>query len=207
MIRKVQFLSQISTTSSLNMQEISALIPEFYYDLIARIIPGGCAYFFFTYPWYRNSYTPTTASEIFAAVGICYIVGLIVDLCGDGLTSLGERRSIIHQSLDYFSDPEIAADSDIAPLYSRFLKMCAELVMLRSLMIITLILFLISSFSHISRGPAHYMTKLPLYALAAFIVLSLSFKHLGYCTDRRLRSIKNLHRQQKPIAYKESSLH
>mgnify|MGYP001034786350 CR=1 FL=1 len=171
------------------MKDLALLVPEFYFDLIARILPGGCACLFFFYPWHDISYIPETTFGFFSATGIFYVIGFIIDLLGDFIFSYfsvreRERRNIVQKVQNHFSDRK-----DLF-LYSRFLKMCAELVMLRSLAIICLGLSFISVFFPVSKESAWYLSLLPLSAFVAFVVILVSFMYFEECIRARYEAAR-----------------
>lgn len=126
------------------IETILSIIPQSYYDFIAKIIPGFVALEISSYIYYETLLVPNNIWEvIFGFVGI-YIIGIILDIGGlllsqaiEMITICGCKNNIcpngkqlfitvreIHSDLHEISETQ---DANI------IIKMLAETVLLRSL--------------------------------------------------------------------------
>ena len=118
-----------------NVEKTASLIPEFYYDLLARILPGGMFYACADYAWWGVLHQPRTLLESFFVVAACYVIGFIIDLAGDLiLVKLNKHNAVknVLNALPQVKNPQIV---------NLLVKMCAEVVLLRSLLLISSIFF------------------------------------------------------------------
>ncbi len=183
------------------MNKAAGLLSEFYFDLIGRVVPGGCAFFFLTFPWLGFIYDSDDISESLVLFVVAYILGLLIDLVGDSeFLRLNRCRScktrnnhIVHRVLGE------AANIEQPIVQSGFMKMCSELVFLRSLFLIFFYLSIASwilpsigiSF-HTFQNSSHFnffVNNLFWLAPVISLVIFIFFQYFKYRLDERLGKI------------------
>jgi hypothetical protein len=118
------------------MGEIAALIPEIYYDIIARIIPG----IFFLGLYKFNSISTASTKEIFYGLICSYILGLLFHII-----SWRILYTLMKKLLPFFNFKEEKKHWDLiwnkpVPDRNMFTKMMAEKALFRNLSFASLIL-------------------------------------------------------------------
>lgn len=169
------------------VEEAAGVIPDVYYDLIARVIPGIMFYICLDYACSGTLNYDKTKTLLDAVIGVVafYVLGFVLDVFGDMVVEkiLGPHNAIKRVIKKF---PEITKSQD----RSLFVKLCAEMVLLRSLMLTSLIFLGFSVSTHIFKTLPQYLsdTTLLIISLLASVLLILLFGHFNKCTVTRLNN-------------------
>lgn len=140
------------------IEMILSIIPQSYYDFIAKIIPGLVALEISSYIYYKTLLTPNNIWEVIFGIVAIYILGLILDIAG---LAFSKTLDFILFCCYIFKDSKYSEDKNIyitiRDLHNGLhgiannqnaniiIKMLSEIVLLRSLSLIFLVIF----FAHI----------------------------------------------------------
>lgn len=168
------------------MERTISLIPEFYFDLIARILPGTSAFICFSYAISEKIYRPVSLQEGLFGLGICYVFGLVLNFMCDAWLSRLDKPKVDNQ--DARLNPNRAIIKyftrvDNPKAYSILLKMCAELILLRSLFTIFFLLLIWSIVTCLIQGVSDHINNIGAIG-AVFVVCVLLFSLCRYTSDR-----------------------
>lgn len=186
-----------------SLAKFAGLVPQVYYDLIARVVPGAVACLLYGYAFaakLRMFSSYDTVTGILFGFVLAYVIGIVLDLLSEGLfgavfSSDGLFRRRFHSVM---SDEEVWKRLDDKeegvghPQWSEaeksvLIKMMAE----RSLMRVLLLLFLPfaidwnGSVFHLLSEPAS-SSIMNYLALTAVIMLTISSYLLYWCLHRRI---------------------
>ena len=151
-----------------NVEKTVSLIPEFYYDIIARIIPGLIAYVGFSYTWQGSLSQPGTFLESITLLVLCYVLGLSMDRIGV-LYTQGKQRKTFESVMDGMASVKKSHNLNVLA------KMYAELVLLNSLFTTTCVMTAFWVIAKVFRNlPQHLNSHiiLLLFSLTLFYFLS-----------------------------------
>ena len=165
------------------VEKTASLIPEFYFDLIARIIPGVIFYACITYAWQGSSYKPGTLLESLLVLTLCYVLGFITDLIGDLALTRLKRVNPVKLVLNEL--PKIKHPQS----FNLLIKMCAEVVLLRSLLLICLMFFIFSVVVNIFKTLPQYSGNLALPTFILSILLLTLFEYFQKRVAERLKIV------------------
>jgi hypothetical protein len=167
------------------VEKTASLIPEFYFDLIARIIPGVIFYACITYAWQGSFYKPGTLLESLLVLTLCYVLGFITDLIGD--LALVRLKRVNPVKLVLNELPKVKHPQSVNLL----IKMCAEAVLLRSLLLICFMFFTFSVVINIFKTLPQYSGNLALPTFALSILLFTLFEYFQKRVTERLKIVIN----------------
>jgi hypothetical protein len=185
------------------MEKLSGIIPQFYYDLIARVTPGavftivlGAAY----WPDFPLNYNGPTLTVITLFVA-SYLFGLVLDFSSEFLhREIGGRLLKWHTDDDLWDAIEQNSTGDdpwAHSMMSVLTKMMAERTLLRAVLFELILFFYIFLFCRPTKGSYIKETDTPtiviIFAISSFFVLLASIS-LHKCLMRRIwlwKIIKN----------------
>ena len=202
------------------VEEAFGVIPDVYYDLIARVIPGIMFYICLDYACSGTLNYDKTETFLEAVIGVVafYVLGFVLDVFGDMVVGcffeIIKRHNAIkrdnaikrfvkkilgsHNAIKRFVKKILGSHNAIKRVIKKFpemtksqdrslfVKLCAELVLLRSLMLASLIFFVFSVSTHIFKElPQSLSDKTP-YIFFLLVLLILLFGHFNNCTVNRL---------------------
>ncbi|MEA5466623.1 hypothetical protein [Leptothoe sp. PORK10 BA2] len=164
-----------------DVEKTASLIPEFYFDLLARILPGLLFYACVDYAWWGTLHKPGTLLESFFVVAVCYVLGLIMDLVGDLILNKFEIRNaviIVLNKLPQVKNPQVV---------NLLVKMCAEVILLRSLWLTSSIFFVFSVLTHIFKTLPQHLSGLTALIFLLLVLLFVVFRYFQEVVEERLR--------------------
>lgn len=183
------------------IKTILSIVPQSYYDLIAKFIPGVVATQVPFILYYRNLAIPKNIWEIFFGLITIYIVGLCLDI-GSLTFSLKPdriRKDIFHKkdiSFNVIEDlhDELHKVADIQDV-NVIIKMLAETVLFRSLALFFCLLF----FFDISRLISFYkfIKFQPIFFLLIAMIFGFLRVILQHETTLRIDSMPKLEPRSK----------
>ena len=179
-----------------SFSKIADLVPQFYFDLIARVAPGvvACVLYGFAFADKLQVLRPLdTTTIILLGFVLAYVIGLVLDLLSEGLFRVvADRLSSVKSDEDFLRLMMTTKEGSTDPILSEadkslLTKMWAE----RSLMRVLVLVFLPfvvdwnGSVLHLFGDP---MASIMNYAaLAAIGALATSSVVLYRCLDERLK--------------------
>lgn len=150
-----------------DLEKAGSLIPEFYFDLIARILPG----FIFIYAMifaFTGRYTaPMSFSDSLVALVASYTSGFALDKSFGLLLSVFKITPPLRKVFDGVLDLRNSRFSNI------ILKMCAEATLLHSLFLTALALAVVSIAASRGLAPPLMAKYWPLMMIACFWLFGL----------------------------------
>lgn len=163
-----------------DVEKTASLIPEFYFDLIARVIPGLLIYACASYAWWGTLHKPGTLFESFFVVSACYVLGFVMDLTGDLVLKRIKVRNAVKITLNVL--PQIKN----IQITNTLTKMCAEVILLRSLLLLSCVLFVISASSRIIRRLPQFLSDKTLLIFFFAVLLFIVFRYFQEAVEERL---------------------
>ena len=181
------------------VEKAAGVIPEVYYDLIARVLPGFMFYICVGYAWCGTLNKPETLLDSVIGVAACYVLGFVLDVLGDmvvdslfriiGKFKIIGRDNAKKKVTEYLTDLTWSQDGTKPQDGGIFVKLCAEIVLLRSLMLTSLIFFVFSVLTHTIKTLPQYLSGGTPYIFFLLALLILMFRHFNnYVLDRLSRS-------------------
>jgi hypothetical protein len=174
--------------NEINPKKLSDYIPEFYFDIIARLVPGGLTCII--YGW-QSLGTLGSAFSILIGLVVSYFLGILLDVVSDLVLGRLVFRWFISALKKFVRLYTFMPDNELWLLIRQlpekqviiFNKMMAEKAMLRSAILVNIIAF----FYPPSLIPAH---RTLLVCFISLIVLLLCHFMLQLYVSERIRNSK-----------------